>query len=153
MSGRRQINKSLAIVAISTFMLAGCNKGDDSSNKDAAGLDHGDPQAVAEAWGEAIAAGDCETAAELHITEDYAIDCSNPEQHNVFADAKNMQLTFDAAMPTDDRQGGSEEAKSFHLSFNTADGYLVTDHADLDLRDGKYLVANRGPELSDPDAG
>jgi len=81
--------KIISLAASGALALAGCGggaQGDPDSERRVKQFDRTDPKAVAEAWGKAIATGDCEAASPLHIPDSYGIDCNDPDQFNEFVE-------------------------------------------------------------------
>lgn len=167
MSGRTtSTTVATALAAVVALTLAGCGsdsdaKSDSESPKPSAStLDTTDPSAVAKAYAEAMATGDCAAAAKLHSTEPYGINCSDADMYKRWSSYKQLGLTFNDIEPSDDTSSGDCEdfkataCKTVTLVFTSATGYQPKEDTILGEKDGQWLVVNDPPyaDLLDPTA-
>ncbi|MFC4000211.1 hypothetical protein ACFS2C_02955 [Prauserella oleivorans] len=112
-------------------------------------VDTTDPQSVAEAWGVALANGDCEAGAAIHLPDDNPIRCEETEDHNDWVGMAELGLRFKSATPN----AGDSTAtrKNFDLQLNLPDGSIVEDVVILEKSGSEWLVYSAGPYPGDYD--
>jgi len=164
MSGRTTTTAAtIAVASVVALVLAGCGADDDpahgskSSSPSASTLDTTEPNAVAEAYAQAMASGDCAAAAKLHSTQVYGIDCSDADMYSRWASYQQLGLTFNEVRPSDDGSSGDcndIKATACHtvtLVFTSATGYQPTEDTILGEKDGTWVVVNNPPYADELD--